>query len=179
MPVGFEIGVVVTNVLITIGHLKGILLVDFPFGTDGIADFLNIPCVEQFGTDKGGQLNGLDLVFHLQPRPKDVLAFATIAVRLSVPGLVVIVPPLVDGDFRAIGVLPTLTQGHIETTEVDIARQRDIETMARDGKLTTLLRVAHFYLLFQHEVVVGIIVADTLHIGIMEQRVACRQFQLL
>ena len=173
MDVGFEVVIVVVDVLVTVEEAQGVLLGEFPVDAYVEADLLDVPGVEELGIGIGGEGEALLVVLYLQTAAEHVLALAAIALGLAVEGIVEDAPALIDGLLGAVGVLPALAQREAEVAKkLLIEGKRQVEAVTRAPIVDILLGIACIGITVDHLVVGGIEIGGAL-VVVVEVGIAC------
>ena len=132
MAVGFKPFIVIANMLIAVERSHVVLFRNGPLHTSLITHLLQRQLIEEFHTGIGHHRRLALVIFHLQSATQDVLSLAAIGVRFPVVGILQIAPTLIDGIFRTIGILLTLTKREFEVANQFLAKcQRHVKTVAR------------------------------------------------
>ena len=163
VDVGLVVVVIIPDDLIAIEGSEGVLLGEFPVDTHIEARLLQAPGIEELDISIGGQGEAFLVELHLESATKHILALA--AVGMALPLLIHCIPAI-GRLFRAIGVLPALTERELEIAKLLGTRQRNIETMAHAP-------IVSFILYF------SIIQVINLLIIIIKEVIACRGLEPL
>ena len=132
MAIGFKPLIIIVDMLIAVECAHSMLLRDRPLRTNLITHLLQRHLIEEFHTGIGHHRRLALVIFHLQSATQDVLSLAAIGVRFPVVGILQIAPTLIDGIFRTIGILLTLTKREFEVANQFLAKcQRHVKTVAR------------------------------------------------